>query len=825
MAQVARAERVRLSRRSAELLAEFRSAASHGRVRQLTGALARSAESTLRRLWRASTMPRDCALVAVGGFGRGELYPHSDVDVLILLGGEPDAAHLAAIESFVTGCWDARLELGHSVRTVEQCLNEAAGDVTVQTSLLEMRLLGGRRDLFGELHQRLHEATDPRAFFDAKRLELQQRHQKYQDTPYSLEPNCKESPGGLRDLQTVLWIARAAGIGASWIDLTRAGLITAAEARRALAHERFLGLVRTHLHVLANRREDRLVFDLQTRLAEALGFVPVGPRRASEVLMQRYYWAAKAVVQINTILLQNLEAMLFPQPEAVPEPIDTEFRSQRGLLDLLDESLFEREPSAILRAFLTMQQRSDLTGMSARLLRAIWRARTQIDAAFRRSATNQALFLEILQQPRGVTHELRRMNQLSLLGRYLPPFRRIVGQMQHDLFHVYTVDQHILMVVRNLRRFMVPEHAHEYPLLSELITGFDKPWLLYVAALFHDIAKGRGGDHSRLGRVDAHRFCVRHGIGAEDTALVEWLVEHHLTMSMVAQKRDITDPEVVRDFARLVGNERRLTALYLLTVADIRGTGPKVWNGWKGKLLEDLYRAGLQVLEGGGTPLEGRLDEQRREALRLLNLYGLDEADYREFWATLEVSYFLRNDPQDIAWQTRALYRHASTGAPIVRTRVAPFGEGFQVTVYLKDQPDLFARVCGYFDRKNLSVLDARIYTTRDGYALDNFLVIDPSASGQQVRDILNLIESELTERLRARTPLGPPVRGRLSRRSRYFPIHPQVELRPDERGQRYLLSVTANDRTGLLYSIATVLGRFGLNLYSARIATLGERV
>jgi [protein-PII] uridylyltransferase len=806
--------------RRAELIDAFRVRPD---VRALLRGIVRLTDRVLLALWRDAALPTDCCLVAVGGYGRGELMPHSDVDLLLLVPPGEDARRALRIERFVGACWDVGLEIGHSVRTADQCLAESAADITVQTSLLERRFLAGARGAYVQLGARLDAAVDARAFFHAKLFELRQRHAKYEDTPYSLEPNVKESPGGLRDLQSILWIARAAGIGSRWPQLARRGLVTHAEAGLLAGYERKQKINRAWLHIIAARREDRLVFDLQAQVARAQGFDRGDARLASEQLMQRYYWSAKSVTQLSTMVLQNLEAELFPENAGSPEPLDDEFHNDRGLLDAIDAGLFERDPSAILRAFLAMQRHPELTGIGAPTLRAIWRARTRIDAAFRRDPVNRRAFLELLQAPRGATHELRRMNQWSVLGRYLPAFRRIVGRMQHDLFHVYTVDQHILMVVRNLRRFERSEHAHEYPFCSQLMAAFERSWLLVVAALFHDIAKGRGGDHSTLGRIDARRFCRAHGLADEDRELVEFLVEHHLTMSQVAQKQDLSDPETVAAFARLVRTERRLTALYLLTVADIRGTSPKVWNAWKGKLLEDLFRATKRVLGGETSSTGERFDARRAESVRLLNLYGLSSQAYAAFWRQLDIGYFLRNDPQDIAWQTRVLHRAPDTEVPLVRTRLAPIGEGFQVVAYLPDQPDLFARICGYFDSKNLSVLDARIHTTRHGRALDSFLVVDPNHSSQY-RDILSLVEVELAERLAQRRPLEAPVRGRASRRSRYFPIAPQVDLRPDERGSRYLLSIVGNDRTGLLYGIACTLARHGINLQAARIMTLGER-
>lgn len=785
--------------------------------------LRRIVDGVLTQAWQALNFPKNTALVAVGGYGRGELFPYSDVDVLILLDSAPDAVLRAKLEEIVQLFWDLGLEIGHSIRTVDECLSESAADITVQTSLLEARLVTGSRDLFKQLQKRLDQVMDARAFFQAKILELQQRHAKYEDTPYSLEPNCKESPGGLRDLQVILWVSKAAKLGDSWRRLAERGLLTSTEARQLMQKERAFKDIRIRLHIHARRREDRLIFDVQTPVAETFGFRATSTRRASEYLMQRYYWAAKAVTQLNTILLQNIKSQLFPQT-LHPKPINARFSEVSGMIDIARDDTFETTPCAMLEVFLLMEQDPNLKGMTARTMRALWHARLSLNAEFRRDPANRALFLQILQAPQGITHALRRMNDMSILGRYLPNFRRIIGQMQHDLFHVYTVDQHILMVVRNVRRFALAEHAHEYPFCSQLMADFSQPWLLYIAALFHDIAKGRGGDHSQLGMLDAQIFCRDHGISKEDTEFVVFLVEHHLTMSQVAQKQDLSDPDVIRNFAQTVKTERRLTALYLLTVADIRGTSPKVWNAWKGKLLEDLYRMTLRVL-GGETPSADReFRNRQQEAIRMLRLYGMTEDPRERLWKELDIVYFLRHDASEIAWQTRSLNHRANSPTPVVKCRLAPIGGGLQVTVYVKDQPDLFARICSYFTWKNFSILDAKIHTTRHGYALDTFLVTEPTFA-KNYRDIINLIEHELSEALQSHQPLSAPAPGRLSRLSRTFPVTPTVDLRPDERGQYYLLSVSANDRNGLLYSIANVLAKYRVNLHTAKIMTLGERV
>ena len=809
----------------AHLFAQFD---QHANVQQLVTKLARAVDRSLVQLWQEEQMPADCALIAVGGYGRGELFPHSDVDILLLLPHTADKALESRLEAFIGRCWDMGLDIGSSVRTVDECIKEAEQDVTVRTSLLEARLLTGDEGLYRTFETHYQGHLDAADFFQSKLLEMRQRHAKYQDTPYSLEPNCKESPGGLRDLQVILWMTRAAGFGSSWNELLANGLLTRREAQELVSNERLLKTVRARLHLLAGRRQDVLVFDLQTQLAESFGYRPTTAKRASEQLMRRYYWVAKAVTQLNTVVLQNIEARLFPSELDITRQINERFVERQGMLEIADPDLYQREPTAILETFLLYEQVRGIKGLAASTLRALYNARTLMDVKWRKDPANRALFLSILRQPQGITHALRLMNQTSVLGRYLINFRRIVGQMQHDLFHVYTVDQHILMVVRNIRRFAIVEHTHEFPFCSQLMANFDKPWVLTIAALFHDIAKGRGGDHSVLGMSDAQRFCKEHGIAKEDTSLIVWLVQHHLTMSQVAQKKDLGDPEVIRQFADLVGSERRLTALYLLTVADIRGTSPKVWNAWKGKLLEDLYRMTLRVLGGATTDPHAVLEGRKEEARALLRLAAMDDTAHEALWKQLDVGVFLRHDARDIAWFTRHFYNRVDTTAPIVRARISPAGVGLQVAVYSPDRPDLFARICGYFERKSLTILDAKIHTTKHGYALDTFQVADPGNSLVEpghYRDIITLVEHELAEQILRETALPEPPRGRISRQSRSFPIKPRVDLRTDERGQYYLLSVSATDRTGLLYAIARVLAHHRVSVHTARINTLGERV
>ncbi len=791
----------------------------HSKAAQLLGAHSRLIDQYLRRVWLELALPGNMALVAVGGYGRGELYPQSDIDLLILLDDEPDIKAQDKLQQLVGTLWDIGLEVGHSMRTVAECLKESA-DITVQTNLLEARLLIGNTPLYRELQQHLQQHLKPRDFFLAKQHEQQQRHARFVDSDYNLEPNLKESPGGLRDLQTITWTSRAAGLGTRWTALAQAGLISHTEARQLARHNRLLQTLRIRLHYLAGRREDRLLFDFQTQLAEQMGISASANRRASEHLMQHYYRAKLAVRQFNTILLQHLQRFLFPE-EPIKNPLNERFLAVGTLLEARHEDLFEQHPEAIFELFLLMQQHPEITDLGANTLRALWRAQPRIDTAFRRNPVNRAQFMSILRQPQGVIHALRRMNQYGVLGRYIPAFGRIVGQMQHDLFHVYTVDEHILMVVRNLRRFALPEHAHEFPLCSKLLSEFARPEILYVAGLFHDIAKGRGGDHSQLGKQDARVFCIQHQFSRDDTDLVEWLVEQHLMLSATAQKQDLSDPEVIAAFAVKIKNDRYLVALYLLTVADVRGTSPKVWNAWKAKLIQDLFYATRRHMKDGGSI--NRLSEIREAAAHTLNLYGIAAPSYQLFWAQLDDSYFFDHEAQEIAWHTRVLLAKVNTITPAVKARISPAGEGLQIMVYNRDQRGLFALICDFFAHMHYTIVDARIHTTQHGYALNSFQIMQVTRDNTAYRDLMTYIEFELGRQIAQQKTISHITTGRVSRQLKHFPLDTKVEIKPDNKGM-YVLSIVTGDQPGLLARIALTLDQHDIRLHRAKINTMGSR-
>ena len=790
----------------------------------------RLVDGLLRQVWKEMAFPSSIALLAVGGYGRGYLFPGSDIDLLVLLPAKGnnvdtvDNATKSRLEKWVGLLWDMGLEVGHSVRTLAECTEESYKDITVQTSLLEARRLAGSRQLFSVFSHTMMAALNPQEFFSAKQLEQQQRHGRYHEATYNLEPNLKESPGGLRDLQNILWVSRAAGLGKSWSDLVKGGFITRQEARLAKRHESILQDLRIRLHYLTGRREDRLLFDYQTLLAKEFKITDKPPRRAGELLMQRYYLAAKSVTQINTILLLTLRAEIFPAADLIPIIINERFQKRGEFLELRDENIFKKDPGVVLESVLLLQQHPELKARSVTTLRALWHSTLFINSAFRHDLRNCALFMEILRQPRGLTRELRFMSRYGILGRYIPVFGRIVGQMQHDLFHVYTVDEHIIMVVRNLRRFMASEFAHEYPLCSQLISEFDRPEMLYIAGLFHDIAKGRSGDHSLLGKKDAKRFCTQHGISVEDTELVTWLVENHLIMSATAQKQDLSDMEVIAGFAACVRDERRLIALYLLTVADIRGTSPKVWNTWKGKLLEDLFWATRRYLSGEPDYVGGALENRKIRVLELLQLEAIPADAHERLWSELDTTYFLQHDPQEIAWHTHQLYSKVDSPVPVVKARIVPVGEGIQVMIYTADQKDLFARICGFFERLNYSIVEAKIHTTYNGYALDSFLVLNPFNAVEQYRHVISMVEHGLVQQLEQQIPLKSSSQVRLSRHLKHFPITPEVDIEPDEKGTYHILSIVAGDQPELLSRIAQVLARSNVRVHSARVNTMGER-
>ena len=711
-------------------------------------------DAILQRSWsRFLPLDAKASLIAVGGYGRGELHPASDVDVLILTSGDPRslAEH---IEPLVMFLWDIGLEIGHSVRSLAQCIDEARADITVVTNLVESRLLAGDPQLF----ELLGEATGPQhiwptaAFFSAKVEEQRARHAKFDDSGQNLEPNLKEGPGGLRDIQTIGWVAKR--------------------------------------H-----------FGVNTM--------------AALVEMQR----------LNEMLLQLFEeAILLNNELGEPVPINRRFQARNGYLEVVNSGTFARFPLAMLEMFLLLQQHPELQGVRASTIRLVRAHRHLIDGRLRNDIRARALFIEIFRQRDGLTHATRRMHRYGILSRYLPAFHAVTGLMQFDLFHVYTVDEHILMVIRNMRRFALERHVDECPRCNQVYAQLPKPELLYLSGLFHDIAKGRGGDHSELGAEDAHAFCLRHDLSAFDAELVAWLVRKHLVMSHTAQHKDIDDPEVIQEFAHMVGTRIRLDYLYLLTVADMRGTNPARWNSWKAALLDHLHARTAEALERGlDQPREQDevITERQAEARIVLLKKGYDNAQLNLFWMSLSTDYFLQNSVDAIVWHTELLWPPGKSISEMhVELREDPVHRCTELFVYGPDRDDLFAHSAALLNQLGLNILSARIQTTVQGLSINTYLVLEEDGSRIRGEERLTGIRYFLEDGLNsAEPPLGAP---RMPRQLKSFQMPSQIGFEQDETRMVTLLMLLTSDRPGLLSMVGQVFAAGKLRLHFARIATAG---
>jgi len=799
-------------------------------VEELVHARAALIDAALREAWRTHCAAQAGALVAVGGYGRGELQPCSDIDILLLVPQPPDAAGSAVIGTLVAFLWDIGLEVGHSVRTVEQCAEESAADVSVMTTLLEARLLAGRAELLGAMRTALapERVWPVKEFFEAKVREQAERHLKANDTAYNLEPNVKTGPGGLRDIQTIAWVAKRHFGGADTLDaLVTHGFLTLAELRRLQQAQAFLWKVRFGLHTLTARREDRLLFDYQIRLAQSFGYEDASYTLAVEQFMQRYYRTVMDVSLLNELLLQLFREAILTESEP-PRPLNARFQVRNGSLEAVSEETFPRTPSTLLELFVLLQQNEGIRGVRASTMRAVARNLWLIDEEFRQNPRHHRLFLEILRSPVGVTHELRRMNTYGVLGRYIPAFGRIVGRMQYDLFHAYTVDAHTLFVVSNLRRFAIPRYDHELPEASRVMQQLPRSEVAYLAALFHDIAKGRGGDHSELGAVDAEAFCLEQGLSQYDARLVAWLVRNHLQLSITSQKQDIGDPQVINAFARKVGDETHLDYLYVLTCADVRATNPKLWNSWKASLFRDFYQRVKRALRRG---LESPIDPEHlvREiqdaARRLLLERGVSERDIAGAWTRFSAGYFLQHSPEEIAWHARLLAeRDAASDEPLIALDPRSVRGTTAALIFTRPRRHGFARTTAALDQLGLNIVDARITPTGDGFSLDLYHLLEDDGAPITDNDRQVEIEQALWRSLQGPADAPFAVSRRAPRQARMFNTPTQIAFSVDERNRRLVLELTAGDRPGLLCEVGKVLMAERVELHAAKIMTVGER-
>ncbi len=789
-------------------------------------------DAVLSHLWqqRAPECVEVAALVAVGGYGRAELHPGSDVDIMVLLPEKLSTSCKSQISDFMTSLWDVGLEIGHSVRTVSQCRDEAKTDLTVATTMMESRLIAGPEDLYSAMQDEISPSKvwPPAEFFAEKRKEQIARHHRYDDSAYNLEPNVKGSPGGLRDIQMVGWVAKRYFDVETFAELVPHKFLTPGQVKRLHEGQEFLWRVRFGLHILTGRREDRLLFDHQINLAKMLGYEDAAYTLAVEQLMQRYYRTVMDLSRLNEMLLQLFEEAILMDPTAAPEPLNDRFQIKNGFLQTVNNQVFAREPSALLEVFLLLQQNPDIRGVSAYTIGLIKRSLHRIDEEFRQNPRNHRLFLSILRAEEGVTHELRRMNLYGVLGLYIPSFGRIVGRMQYDLFHAYTVDEHTLFVVSNLRRFALPRFDDEYPQCSRIMQSFEKPEIAYLGGLFHDIAKGRGGDHSELGAVDAEAFCLEHGLSKYDAGIVAWLVRNHLILSTTAQKKDIGDPDVINEFASIVRDPLHLDYLYVLTVADVRGTNPKLWNSWKATLFGDLYELTHRALRRGlenPTDREQIILEKKSQARDALTELGVSSDSVDAVWALCDDSYFLRHRREEIVWHTEWLSNSdMQSEIGLVDVRLQPNGDGVEAVLYTPRSQRTFAHATAVLDELSMTIVDARIAPLMNGYSIDTYIFMELDKRIDTDESRLNKIRRSLTRNLVLDDDSAKPVTRATPRRVRMFTTQASVEFGDDTANGRTVMDLVAADQPGLLSKVGQAFIELGIDIEAAKIMTIGER-
>ncbi|MGY4534222.1 [protein-PII] uridylyltransferase [Pseudomonas sp. TE3786] len=806
-------------------------------VRRLVEDRAWCIDQILREAWAQFDWSEDAdiALLAVGGYGRGELHPYSDIDLLLLLDSADHEIFRDSIERFLTLLWDIGLEVGQSVRSVDECASEARADLTVVTNLMESRTIAGPE----RLRQRMIEVTSTskmwpsKEFFLAKRDEQIARHAKYNDTEYNLEPNVKGSPGGLRDIQTILWVARRHFGTLNLHAMVGQGFLLESEYSLLASSQEFLWKVRYALHMLAGRAEDRLLFDHQRAIAKLLGFEDSNGKLAIEHFMQNYYRVVMSISELSELVVQHFEEVILRSgEESQVSPINSRFQLRDGYIEVTASNVFKRTPFAILEVFVLMAQNPEIKGVRADTVRLLREHRHLIDDEFRKDIRNTSLFIELFKCEIGIHRNLRRMNRYGILGRYLPEFGDIVGQMQHDLFHIYTVDAHTLNLIKHLRKLQYTPISEKFPLASKLMGTLPKPELIYLAGLYHDIGKGRGGDHSELGAVDAQAFCERHQLPAWDSRLIVWLVQNHLVMSTTAQRKDLSDPQVIHDFAQMVGDQVHLDYLYVLTVADINATNPTLWNSWRASLLRQLYSETKRALRRGlehPVDREEQIRQTQNAALDILVRSGTDPDDAEQLWSQLGDDYFLRHTAGDVAWHTDAILQHSSAHDPLVlikETTQREFEGGTQIFIYAPDQHDFFAVTVAAMDQLNLNIHDARVITSSSQFTLDTYIVLD--ADGGSIGDNparIKEIREGLVNALSHPDDYPAIIQRRVPRQLKHFAFAPQVVISNDAGRPVTVLELTSPDRPGLLARIGKIFLDFDLSLQNAKIATLGERV
>lgn len=807
----------------------------HTKIQELIHARAWLVDQVLKLAWDQYAWPDEAALVAVGGYGRGELHPQSDIDLLILVDNDLDELSWhECTQQFVTFIWDLGLQIGSSVRTLNDCYEQAKGDITIATSLLESHTIVGNDALRQQVFDWVisEQAWSDEAFYKARLSAQKERHLRTNETEYNLEPNIKKSPGGLRDIQTIGWIGKR-HFGLSSMDqLAGHDYLNQEELDTLNQSINYLWTIRYALHLIAKRPEDRLLFDHQRKLAAFFGYQDNEDALAVEQFMHRYYRTAMHITELNQTLLQLFDqAILHGQSEDKVVSINKRFELHNGRLQACYESLFVRQPFAIIEAFVILAQHPECHAIGAQCKRLIRSHRHLIDDKFRRDIRANSLFMELLRSPKRMSHTLLEMQRQGILGDYLPSFNKIVGRMQHDLYHIYTVDAHTMKVVKKMRELLLPKERERFPIASRLVHELPKIELLYIAGLYHDIGKGSGRDHSVVGAEEVRHFCKQHQLGKWDTELVSWLVRNHLLMSMTAQKRDIGNPDIIHEFATKMGDELHLDYLYVLTVCDINATNPELWNNWRASLLRQLYTATNRVLRLGlDVPVDHQalVEQSQADALKLLQEQRFTPASIMRLWKNFGDDYFIRENATTIAWHTRTILNHQISG-PIValsEKSYSAFEGGTQVFVYTQDKPNLFAALCAILVQLNLDIQDARIITTEDGYSMDTFVVLDSDGNTiNQTPALLEQLQQRLTQALKFPDDFAYIVQQRQPRTHKLFDRRASVNLsNPDNRSWTRL-ELNSPDRPGLLAQVGLVFMHLKIIIQKAKIQSIGGQV
>lgn len=802
---------------------------AHRSVTELVHGRAEYIDLLLNRLWSHfgfSNLP-NISLVAVGGYGRGELHPLSDIDILVVSRKTLPDALASKVSEFITLLWDLRLEVGHAVRSVEECAAIGREDLTVATNLQEARLLCGCEDTFHQLKVVIHSESfwPSEVFYKAKIQEQRDRHARYHDTTYNLEPDIKSTPGGLRDIHTLSWVARRHFGATSLLEMSRYGFLTDAEYRELVECQDFLWRVRFALHIELKRYDNRLTFAHQAQVAESLGYSGEG-NRGVEMMMKEFYRTLRRVAELNKMLLKLFDqAILNNGIEDEPVILSDDFLRRGHLIEARKPALFQARPETILDMFLHIANDSSIEGVAPPTMRQLRTARRRLNKFLHTIPEAREKFLDLCRHPNALHKAFSLMHKLGVLAAYLPQWSQIVGQMQFDLFHVYTVDEHSVRLLKHINTFGDPNNHKKHPICCEVYPRIQKKELLILAAIFHDIGKGRGGDHSVIGEGEAYDFCIEHGLSKPEAKLVSWLVRNHLLMSVTAQRRDIYDPEVITEFAKQVRDEEYLDYLVCLTVADICATNPELWNSWKRTLLAELYHSTQRALRRGlenPVDVRERIRHNQHLASALLRKDGFTAREIEVLWQRFKADYFLRHTHKQIAWHSSHLLRHSDHSQPLILISKKATRGGTEVFVYSKDQHALFATVVAELDRRNFNVHDAQVMTSKDGYILDTFMVldqngdvVDESRHKAVIKHLAHVLEDGRPTKIKTR---------RVPRNLQHFTVKTKVDFLPTKSKKRTLLEFVALDTPGLLATVGATFADCGIHLHAAKITTIGER-